>query len=100
MFNGRKYPMMEQGGLYLIKLDELLTVNERKAVDVVASSHNDKYVYHKNNFVLTAATLELWRARFPVSNANIKFLVQSGAAKGLAIRGNCQTSLVLAEFIV
>ena len=92
--------MMEQGGLYLIKLDELLTVNERKAVDVVASSHNDKYVYHKNNFVLTAATLELWRARFPVSNANIKFLVQSGAAKGLAICGNCQTSLVLAEFIL
>ena len=87
MFNGRKYPMMEQGGLYLIKLDELLTVNEMKVVDVVASSHNDKYVCPKNNVALTAATLELWHERFPVSNAKIKFLVQSGAAKGLAIRG-------------
>ena len=29
VFNGCKYPMIEQGGLYLINLDELLTVNER-----------------------------------------------------------------------
>ena len=79
--------MIKHQGLYLIKLDDFLTPTEKRVVAASAASHRDRYCHGSKEVALTAATMELWHERLPMSNAKIKFLVESGAAKGVEVRG-------------
>ena len=87
---GHKFRLEERHGLYLIRLNDVLSAEELKA----PRQEHDKSVGHdlhtvdKSNVFGCAATYDLWHERFGHAHPRrIKFLYDNGSVEGLDVGG-------------
>ena len=92
VFKGNQFKLIERDGLYLLRLDDILTAEdvshlrdcEKKCGNDCATEARSKL---GKNYAC-AATWELWHERFAhASKKRIKFLFDNGSAEGLAVDG-------------
>jgi len=87
-FKGRNYPLIEQDGLYILKLDEVLSPEVLIDIRRMASEQGHIPEPDADGFAL-AADWSLWHERFGhTSRKRLKFLFDNGALEGLHVKGS------------
>jgi len=92
VYKGRKYKLIERHGLYMLRLDDILSAEE--------ISHLREFEKQNGNHCPTearsntgvnyacAASWDLWHERFAhTSKKRLKFMFDNGSAEGLAVDG-------------
>jgi hypothetical protein len=91
-FSGQNYKLIERNGLYLLKLDHILTAEAIKHLrESEKCSGNDCKTEARSKSGINyacAASWDLWHERFGfASKKRLKFIYDNGSAEGLAADG-------------
>jgi len=86
-YRGKKFKMLEEGGMFAIRLDQVLEANELSELQRVQPKCEEVEV--DGHSYGCAATYDLWHQRFGHANQRrIKFLYESGSVEGLDVHGS------------
>ena len=89
-YQGRKFPLIERDGLYILRLDDILqaqAITDLEAAENASDCGKDSCNLNGTRFGC-AATFDLWHSRLGhASKARLKVLYKSGAAEGFQVAG-------------
>ena len=90
--DGRRIPLIERNGLYLLRLDAVLPSHDvqwlRDCESKVGNQRTTEFRSKLGNSYACAASYELWHSRFGgASKKRLKFIFDNGSAEGMEIDG-------------
>lgn len=87
-YNGHKFPLEEENGMYIIRLNHILRAEE---LESIRSHPEARKGIHKNQAYACAGSYQLWHDRLGhASTKRIKFMYENGMAEGLDVGGKHQ----------